>query len=43
MTFSERKAIEEALIQIKEHQTIPHELVMEETQKKYSKYFKNEN
>jgi len=43
MTFPEKKAIEEALAQVANNQTIPHELVMEETKKRYSKYFKNEN
>lgn len=43
MTLLEKKAIDEALIQVANKQTIPHELVMEETQKRYSKYFKNEN
>ena len=43
MTFSEKKAIDEALIQVANKQTIPHDLVMEETKERYSKYFKNEN
>ena len=43
MTLSEKKAIDEALIQVANKQTIPHDLVMEETKEKYSKYFKNEN
>jgi len=43
MTLSEKKAIEEALIQVANKQTIPHDLVMEETKERYSKYFKNEN
>ncbi len=43
MILLEKKAIDEALIQVANNQTISHELVMEETQKRYSKYFKNEN
>ncbi|WP_396172015.1 hypothetical protein [Flavobacterium sp.] len=43
MTLEEKKAIEEALIQVANKQTIPHDLVMEETKERYSKYFKNEN
>ncbi len=43
MTLLEKKAIDEALIQVANKQTISHDLVMEETQKKYPKYFKNEN
>ncbi len=43
MALPEKKAIDEALIQVANKQTISHELVMEETQKRYPKYFKNEN
>mgnify|MGYP003454264712 FL=1 len=43
MTSSEKKAIDEALIQVANKQTIPHDAVMEETKKRYPKYFKNEN
>ncbi len=43
MTLQEKKAIDEALIQVANKQTISHDLVMEETQKRYPKYFKNEN
>ena len=43
MTLPEKKAIEEALIQVANKQTISHDLVMEETKKRYPKYFKNEN
>lgn len=43
MTLPEKKAIDEALIQIANNQTISHESVMEETQKRYSKYFNNKN
>lgn len=43
MALSEKKAIDEALIQVANKQTISHELVMEETKKRYPKYFKNEN
>ncbi|MEN9907566.1 MAG: hypothetical protein RLZZ540_707 [Bacteroidota bacterium] len=42
-TLLEKKAIDEALIQVANNQTISHELVMEETKKRYSKYFNNEN
>ena len=43
MTLLEKKAIDEALIQVASQQTIPHDLVMEEMKKRYPKYFKNEN
>ena len=43
MTLQEKKAIDEAILQVKNNQTISHELVLEETKKKYPKYFKNEN
>lgn len=43
MTLSEKKSIDEALIQVANKQTIPHDLVMEEAKKRYPKYFKNEN
>ncbi len=43
MTLLEKKAIDEALIQVAKQQTISHDLVMEETKKRYPKYFKNEN
>jgi len=43
MTLSEKKAIDEALIQVGNKQTMPHDLVMKETKERYSKYFKNEN
>lgn len=43
MTLLEKKAIDQALIQVANQQTIPHDLVMEETQKRYPKYFKDEN
>ena len=43
MTLLEKKAIDEALIQVANKQTISHELVMKETKKRYPKYFKNEN
>ena len=43
MTLPEKKAIDEALIQVVNKQTISHDLVMEETKKRYPKYFKNEN
>lgn len=43
MTLPEKKAIEEALFQVYNKETIPHDLVMEETKNRYPKYFKNEN
>ena len=43
MTLSEKTAIDEALIQVANKQTISLYVVMEETQKRYPKYFKNEN
>ena len=43
LTLPEKKAIDEALIQVANKQTISHDLVMEETKKRYPKYFKNEN
>ena len=43
MTLPEKKAIDEALIQVANQQTISHNIVMEETGKRYPKYFKNEN
>jgi hypothetical protein len=43
MTLLEKKAIDKALIQVAKKQTISHDLVMEETRKRYPKYFKNEN
>ena len=43
MTLLEKKAIDEALIQVANKQTFSHESVIEETKKRYPKYFKNEN
>lgn len=43
MSLLEKNAIDEALIQVINKQTIPNELVIEETKKRYPKYFKNEN
>jgi len=43
MALPEKKAIDKALIQVANKQTISHESVMEETKKRYPKYFKNEN
>ena len=34
--------IDEALLEVANNQTIPHDVVMEETQKRYPKYFKND-
>ena len=42
-SMTEKKAIDEALIQVANKQTISHKSVMEETKKRYPKYFKNEN
>ena len=39
MTLPEKKAIDEALIQVANKQTISHESVMEETKTRYSKYW----
>ena len=38
-----KRAIDEALLEVANNQTIPHDVVMEETKKRYPKYFKNEN
>jgi hypothetical protein len=43
MTLLKKKAIEEALSQVANKQTISHESVMKENKKRYPKYFKNEN
>lgn len=43
ITVLEKEAIDKALIQVANKETISHELVMEETKKRYPKYFKNEN
>jgi hypothetical protein len=43
MTSLEKKMLDEALIQVEEKQTLSHDFVMEETKKRYSKYFKDEN
>ena len=43
LTLQEKRAIDEALLEVENKQTIPHDLVMEETKKRYPKYFKNEN
>ena len=43
MTLPEKRAIDEAIIQVASKQTIPHDLVMEDTKKRFPKYFKNEN
>lgn len=43
ITFLEKKAIDDALLQVAKNQTVSHDCVMEETKKRYSKYFKDEN
>lgn len=43
LSFEEKKAIDEALLEVENKQTLSHDLVMEETKKRYPKYFKNEN
>lgn len=43
MTLPEKRAIDEALIQVANKQTISHESVIEETKIRYPKYFKNKN
>jgi len=43
LSDSEKKAIDESLYQVQNQQTQSHDLVMEETKAKYSKYFKNED
>ena len=43
MSLQERDAIDEALFQVANKQTISNEVVMEETKKRYPKYFKGDN
>ena len=43
MKIQEKKAIDEALYQVANNQTLTNDRVMEETQKRYPKYFENEN
>ena len=43
ISLQEKKAIEEALAQVSNKETISHNVVMEETKERYSKYFKNED
>ena len=43
MSLQERDAIDEALFQVANKQTISNEVVMEETKKRYPKYFKDDN
>ena len=43
LTLEQKRAIDEALLEVANNQTIPHDVVMEETKKRYPKYFKNEN
>ncbi|MEY4963539.1 MAG: hypothetical protein RLZZ323_858 [Bacteroidota bacterium] len=40
LTKKQKAAIDEALYSLESNEGIPHNLVMEETKKKYSKYFK---
>ncbi len=37
-----KKPIDEALLEVANKQTIPHDVVMEETKKRYPKYFKDQ-
>lgn len=43
LSESEKKAIVDAIDQVENLQTQSHDMVMEETKTKYSKYFKNED
>jgi hypothetical protein len=43
LSTAEKKAIDEALVQVANGQTISHDIVMEETKKRYPKFFKNGN
>jgi len=40
LSNQQKKAIDLALEQVEQGKTIPHDVVMEETRKRYSKYFK---
>ncbi|MEZ4839136.1 hypothetical protein [Flavobacterium sp.] len=40
LTEKQKKAIDEALVSLKNNEGIPHNMVMEETKNRYSKYFK---
>jgi DNA polymerase IIIc chi subunit len=40
LTEKQKAAIDEALYSLENNEGIPHNLVMEETKNKYSKYFK---
>ena len=39
LSVNQKKAIDEALLQVENKETISHDLVMEETKNKYSNYF----
>ncbi len=39
LTVSQKKAIDDALFQVENKETISHDLVMEETKKRYPNYF----
>lgn len=43
LSQAEKNAIDEALAQVDNRQTQSHNMVMEETKAKYSKYFKSED
>lgn len=43
LSDSEKKAIDDAIYQVERQETQSHDMVMEETKAKYSKYFKNED
>jgi hypothetical protein len=40
LTEAQKSAIEEALEEVAQGKTIPHDVVMEETRKRYPQYFK---
>jgi hypothetical protein len=43
LALNKKELLNEALRQVREMKTLPHDSVMEETKKRYSKYFKNED
>lgn len=43
MTSLKKKMLDEAIIQVEKKQTLSHDFAMEETKKRYYKYFKDEN
>ncbi|WP_333695730.1 hypothetical protein [Flavobacterium sp.] len=40
LTENQKKAIDEAIVSLENKEGIPHNMVMEETKNRYSKYFK---